>query len=83
LCPQHCGGYLQLLNTSVAGLYNGTFINASADIYIAYGTTRLGESETYLNEFSFSMAAMCRVWDTIKPRGPEVSKASKQKRTRK
>jgi hypothetical protein len=54
LCPQHCGGYLQLLNTSVAGLYSGTFTNASADIYITYGTTSLGESETYRNEFSYS-----------------------------
>ncbi len=32
------------LNTTIAGLYNSTFSNANADIYIKYGTTSVGES---------------------------------------
>ena len=35
------------LNTTVAGYYNSTFTNANANIYIAFGTTGLGESDQY------------------------------------
>ncbi len=41
------------LNTTVAGNYSSTFTNASADIYITYGTTGLAESEQYLNFFTY------------------------------
>jgi hypothetical protein len=37
------------LNTAVAGLYNSTFTNANADIYIQYGATGLGSSNTVFN----------------------------------
>ncbi len=43
------------LNTTIAGLYNSTFSNANADIYIKYGTTSLGESTTgFTNQISYS-----------------------------
>lgn len=43
------------LNTTIANLYNNTFTNANADIYIQYGTTGLGESTTgYFNTISYA-----------------------------
>jgi hypothetical protein len=43
------------LNTTIAGLYNSTFTNADANIYIQYGTTGLGESTTgYFNTISYA-----------------------------
>jgi MYXO-CTERM domain-containing protein len=43
------------LNTTIAGLYNSTFSNVDADIYIEYGSTGLGESTTgYENLVSYS-----------------------------
>jgi len=35
-------------------MYNSTFTNANANIYITYGTTGLGESEQYNNDESYS-----------------------------
>jgi len=37
------------LNTTVAGYYNNIFKNASANIYIKFGTTGLGGSEGFIN----------------------------------
>src|ERR1700734_1220530 len=42
------------LNTTIAGLYGSTFTNASANIYIQYGTTELGSSSSYVNNVSYS-----------------------------
>jgi hypothetical protein len=43
------------LNTTIAGLYNSTFTNADANIYIKYGTTGLGESTTgFFNTISYA-----------------------------
>ncbi len=42
------------LNTTVAGLYNSTFTDVNADIYIQYGTTALASSESNLNVVSYS-----------------------------
>ena len=43
------------LNTTIAGLYNSTFTNADATIYIQYGTTGLGESTTgFSNTISYT-----------------------------
>ena len=42
------------LNTTVAGQYGSTFTNASADIYITYGTTGLASTYSYLNDVSYS-----------------------------
>lgn len=39
-------GTCNTLNTTIAGLYDSTFSNANADIYITYGTTGLGQSTT-------------------------------------
>ena len=52
--PNVASATCNYLNTSVAGQYNSTFTNASADIYITYGTTSLGATETYLNAVSYS-----------------------------
>ena len=41
------------LNTTVAGNYSSTFTNATANIYITYGTTGLAQSEQYLNFFTY------------------------------
>jgi uncharacterized protein (TIGR03437 family) len=38
-------GTCAYLNSTIAGLYNSTFSNANANIYIMYGNTGLGESE--------------------------------------
>ena len=46
------------LNTTVAGYYSSTFINANATIYITMGTTDLGESTTgYQNPVLYSTYA--------------------------
>src|SRR5271165_1175661 len=42
------------LNTTIAGLYNSTFTNADADIYITYGTTGLAQTQTAFNTVSYS-----------------------------
>jgi hypothetical protein len=42
------------LNTTVAAYYNDTFTNATANIYVQYGSTGLGESEQYLNFLTFN-----------------------------
>jgi hypothetical protein len=42
------------LNTTVAGLYNSTFSNANADIYIQYGATDLGQSSQFQNFVTYS-----------------------------
>jgi hypothetical protein len=42
------------LNTTVAGLYSSTFTNASANIYIQYGTTGLASTSAFNNDFSYS-----------------------------
>jgi hypothetical protein len=48
-------GTCATLNSSIAGLYNNTFSNANADIYIQYGTTGLGESTSgFLNLVSYN-----------------------------
>ena len=39
-------GTCATLNTTIANLYDSTFTNANANIYIQYGTTGLGESTT-------------------------------------
>src|ERR1700690_375609 len=41
------------LNTTVAGNYSSTFTNASASIYITYGTTGLAETIAYLNYVTY------------------------------
>lgn len=48
-------GTCAYLNSAIAGIYNSTFSNANADIYIEYGTTALGESTTgFFNDVSYS-----------------------------
>jgi hypothetical protein len=42
------------LNTTIAGLYNSTFSNANANIYIEYGSTSLSENEQYSNFVSYT-----------------------------
>jgi len=42
------------LNTTVAGLYDSTFTNATADIYIQYGTTDLASTSSVGNDVSYS-----------------------------
>jgi PEP-CTERM motif len=42
------------LNTTIAGLYNSTFTNLNADIYITYGTTGLGSGENPINAIPYS-----------------------------
>jgi hypothetical protein len=42
------------LNTTIAGLYNSTFTNASASIYVQYGTTELATSSSFFNDVSYS-----------------------------
>jgi hypothetical protein len=43
------------LNTTIANIYNSTFSNANANIYIQYGTTGLGQSTTGgFNTLSYS-----------------------------
>ena len=47
-------GVCNYLNTTLKGLYAGRFINANANIYIAFGATGLGQSETSLSGLSYS-----------------------------
>ncbi len=42
------------LNTTVAGEYSSTFTNASASIYIQYGTTGLASTSAFLNDVSYN-----------------------------
>jgi len=52
--PSIAAATCNYLNTSVAGNYSSTFTNASANIYITYGTTGLAQSEQYFNFVSYS-----------------------------
>jgi hypothetical protein len=55
------------LNTTIAGLYNSTFSNANADIYIQYGTTSLGQSTTgSFNQVTYSAYAAALTANTHK-----------------
>lgn len=47
-------GTCNMLNTTIANLYNSSFTNVNADIYIESGTTGLGQSQTALNQVSYS-----------------------------
>ena len=47
-------GTCAYLNSTIAGLYNTTFSNANASIYIQYGKTELGESDTSLIQVGYS-----------------------------
>jgi hypothetical protein len=47
-------GTCAYLNTTIAGLYNSTFVNLSADIYIEQGTTSLATSQTAENFIPYS-----------------------------
>jgi hypothetical protein len=42
------------LNTTVAGLYDSTFTNASADIYVQYGSSGLASTSSVGNQVSYS-----------------------------
>lgn len=48
------GGTCAYLNSTISSLYSGTFTNASANIYITFGSTGLGQSLTALNGYTFS-----------------------------
>jgi len=45
------------LNTTIANQYSSTFTNATASIYIQYGTTGLAQSQTAFNTASYSQYA--------------------------
>jgi hypothetical protein len=47
--PSVAASTCNYLNTTVAGNYSSTFTNASANIYITYGTTGLAETLAYQN----------------------------------
>ena len=47
------------LNTTIAAIYDSTFSNVSANIYIQYGTTGLGSNEG-LHESDFVRYLRCR-----------------------
>lgn len=48
-------GTCDYLNSAIAGLYNSTFSNVNANIYIEYGTTGLGESTSgFFNTVSYN-----------------------------
>lgn len=48
-------GTCAYLKGTIAGIYNSTFSNANADIYVEYGITGLGESTTgFYNTVSYS-----------------------------
>ena len=47
-------GTCAYLNSTIAGLYNTTFSNANASIYVQYGNTELGESDTSLIQVGYS-----------------------------
>ena len=42
------------LNTTIAGIYSSTFTNASANVYIQYGTTGLASTSAITNDVSYS-----------------------------
>jgi hypothetical protein len=42
------------LNTNIAGLYAGVFVNANAKIFIQYGSTGLGQSQQYYNSTTYN-----------------------------
>ena len=44
----------QTLNTTIAGLYRSYFSNANASIYITFGNTALGQSQTSILSMSYS-----------------------------
>jgi hypothetical protein len=47
-------GTCNTLNTTIAGIYNSTFTNVNASIYIQYGTTGLGSStQGFTNQISY------------------------------
>jgi hypothetical protein len=52
--PSVAASTCNYLNTTVAGLYSSTFTDANADIYITYGTTSLGQSQTAFNVVTYS-----------------------------
>jgi hypothetical protein len=61
------------LNTTIAGLYNSTFSNANASIYIEYGTTGLGQSTTgFENQISYSTY----IADLVAEAGPGTVRAA-------
>lgn len=47
-------GTCAYLNSTIAGLYNSTFANVNASIYIQYGNTDLGQSFYILTQVSYS-----------------------------
>jgi hypothetical protein len=46
-------GTCDYLNTVIAGYYNSTFTNANANIYLVFGSTGLGETNSYLNYLTY------------------------------
>jgi hypothetical protein len=50
-------GTCAVLNSTIAGLYNSTFTNANASIYIQYGVTGLASSLQYYDNVSYSAYA--------------------------
>jgi len=52
--PSVAASTCTFLNTTVAGLYDSTFKNANADIYIQYGTTSLAATSSVTNDVSYS-----------------------------
>lgn len=42
------------LNTTIAGMYNSTFTNVNADMYITYGATGLAQNEPQINYIPYS-----------------------------
>jgi hypothetical protein len=42
------------LNTTIAGLYNSTFTNVNADIYVQYGTSGLASTSAVGNQVSYT-----------------------------
>jgi hypothetical protein len=47
-------GTCATLDSTIGGLYNSTFTNANASIYIQYGNAGLGQSSQYLNFVDYS-----------------------------
>jgi hypothetical protein len=52
--PSIAASTCDYLNTTIAGLYNSTFTNLNANIYITYGTTGLGQGENPNNSISYA-----------------------------
>jgi hypothetical protein len=46
-------GTCEYLNTVIASYYNSTFTNANASIYLVFGSTGLGETNSYLNYLTY------------------------------